>query len=73
MCGLLGLLTPDGSARSHRTRVLSAMACQRHRGPDEVGTWVDDELAFGFNRLSVIDIAHSHQPLRWGPPGEPDR
>jgi len=27
----------------------------------------------GFNRLSIIDIAHSHQPLRWGPPSEPDR
>ena len=28
---------------------------------------------FGFNRLSIIDIAHSHQPLRWGPPESPDR
>ncbi|PRC53773.1 asparagine synthetase B, partial [Mycobacterium sp. ITM-2017-0098] len=27
----------------------------------------------GFNRLSIIDIAHSHQPLRWGPPETPDR
>ena len=27
----------------------------------------------GFNRLSIIDIAHSHQPLRWGPPEAPDR
>jgi len=26
-----------------------------------------------FNRLSIIDIAHSHQPLRWGPPETPDR
>ena len=73
MCGLLGLLTPDGSARTHDARVLSAMGCQRHRGPDEVGTWVDDDVAFGFNRLSIIDIAHSHQPLRWGPPEQPDR
>ncbi|MBU3749642.1 MAG: asparagine synthase (glutamine-hydrolyzing) [Mycobacterium sp.] len=30
-------------------------------------------VVLGFNRLSIIDIAHSHQPLRWGPPGEPDR
>ena len=73
MCGLLGLLTHDGSARTHENRVLGAMGCQRHRGPDEVGTWVDGDLAFGFNRLSIIDIAHSHQPLRWGPPEQPDR
>jgi len=45
----------------------------RHRGPDEPGTWSDDRVVLGFNRLSIIDIAHSHQPLRWGPPDEPDR
>src|SRR5690606_28299143 len=33
----------------------------------------DADLVFGFNRLSIIDIAHSHQPLRWGPPEQPDR
>lgn len=45
----------------------------RHRGPDEPGTWSDASVVLGFNRLSIIDIAHSHQPLRWGPPDEPDR
>src|SRR5690242_1747630 len=45
----------------------------RHRGPDEPGTWSDDRVVLGFNRLSIIDIAHSHQPLRWGPPDAPDR
>ncbi len=49
----------------------------RHRGPDEPGTWADDAAqpttVLGFNRLSIIDIAHSHQPLRWGPPESPDR
>jgi asparagine synthase (glutamine-hydrolysing) len=45
----------------------------RHRGPDEPGTWSDDYVVLGFNRLSIIDIAHSHQPLRWGPPESPDR
>lgn len=49
----------------------------RHRGPDEPGTWADPDadgsVVFGFNRLCIIDIAHSHQPLRWGPPEAPDR
>ncbi|XGU21587.1 asparagine synthetase B [Rhodococcus sp. 3Y1] len=49
------------------------MHCLRHRGPDEHGTWNDDHLVFGFNRLAIIDIAHSHQPLRWGPPENPER
>ena len=45
----------------------------RHRGPDETGTWADGEVVFGFNRLSIIDLEHSHQPLSWGPPESPNR
>lgn len=61
--------------------IARASHLMRHRGPDEPGTWTDPDFAdgsrggavFGFNRLSIIDIAHSHQPLRWGPPEQPDR
>ena len=35
----------------------------RHRGPDENEVWSDSRAVFGFNRLSIIDIEHSHQPL----------
>ncbi|MGC5256840.1 asparagine synthase (glutamine-hydrolyzing) [Gordonia sp. DT218] len=73
MCGLLGLLTSDGSAADAVDLVSTASHCMRHRGPDEPGTWHDDDLVLGFNRLSIIDIEHSHQPLRWGPPEQPDR
>ncbi|RVW04937.1 asparagine synthase (glutamine-hydrolyzing) [Rhodococcus spongiicola] len=73
MCGLLGLLTTDGTGDEAVTRVDSAMHCLRHRGPDEHGTWHDDDLILGFNRLSIIDLEHSHQPLRWGPPENPGR
>ena len=73
MCGLLGLLTSDATADSAVDLVASASHCMRHRGPDEAGTWHDDDLVVGFNRLSIIDIEHSHQPLRWGPADTPDR
>ncbi|KMO75020.1 putative asparagine synthetase [glutamine-hydrolyzing] [Mycolicibacterium chlorophenolicum] len=53
--------------------VSGASHLMRHRGPDEPGTWNDDRVVLGFNRLSIIDIAHSHQPLRWGPAESPDR
>jgi asparagine synthase (glutamine-hydrolysing) len=53
--------------------VSGASHLMRHRGPDEPGTWSDDRVVLGFNRLSIIDIAHSHQPLRWGPAESPDR
>ncbi|ONM46085.1 asparagine synthase (glutamine-hydrolyzing) [Nocardia donostiensis] len=73
MCGLLGFLTSDTAEPDTVEQVYDALHCVRHRGPDERGTWHDDQLIFGFNRLSIIDIEHSHQPLRWGPPGDRER
>ncbi|MBB2771614.1 asparagine synthase (glutamine-hydrolyzing) [Mycolicibacterium monacense] len=79
MCGLLAFLK-DPSAQSSPAlvgAVSGAAELMRHRGPDEPGTWADDTddpgIVLGFNRLSIIDIAHSHQPLRWGPPEAPLR
>ncbi|BCO35579.1 putative asparagine synthetase [glutamine-hydrolyzing] [Mycobacterium heckeshornense] len=71
VCGLLAFVGP--AARDAADAVADASHLMRHRGPDEPGTWADGNVVFGFNRLSIIDIAHSHQPLRWGPPGMPDR
>ncbi|RAV34569.1 asparagine synthase (glutamine-hydrolyzing) [Corynebacterium heidelbergense] len=73
MCGLLGFIAAHGSAEKYADAISAALPCMHHRGPDESGTWHDDAVCFGFNRLSIIDIAHSHQPLQWGPAGEPDR
>ncbi|MBV9723075.1 MAG: asparagine synthase (glutamine-hydrolyzing) [Mycobacterium sp.] len=87
MCGLLALVSAvsaaaggDASGSSGRAldvadTVARASHLMRHRGPDEPGTWADPagNVVFGFNRLSIIDIAHSHQPLRWGPPESPGR
>ncbi|BBY83227.1 asparagine synthase (glutamine-hydrolyzing) [Mycolicibacterium pulveris] len=79
MCGLLALVrNPSADVPSDLVdAVFAATHLMRHRGPDEPGAWVDDPQrpvsVLGFNRLSIIDIAHSHQPLRWGPPASPDR
>ncbi|MGH3676887.1 MAG: asparagine synthase (glutamine-hydrolyzing) [Mycobacterium sp.] len=75
MCGLLGVLRDPSAAVEPELvdAVAGASHLMRHRGPDEPGTWSDDSVVLGFNRLSIIDIAHSHQPLRWGPPEAPDR
>ena len=73
MCGLLGLLTTGADAAERAAPVASALRCARHRGPDESGTWNDADIVFGFNRLSIIDVANSHQPLHWDPEhGDPD-
>lgn len=44
---------------------LRAMASTlRHRGPDESGIWNGRNAGFAHTRLSIIDIAGSHQPMR---------
>jgi len=74
VCGLLGLICPtENAAAAARPALASALHCQRHRGPDEVNTWQGGEVVFGFNRLAIIDLEHSHQPLLWGPPGQEGR
>jgi asparagine synthase (glutamine-hydrolysing) len=75
VCGLLAYLTDESAEVSAELvdAVSGAAHLMRHRGPDEPGTWSDADVVLGFNRLSIIDIAHSHQPLRWGPPEAPDR
>lgn len=73
MCGLLGMLAATGNVDKYVDALERSLPCMRHRGPDAAGTWHDGDAAFGFNRLSIIDLEHSHQPLRWGPEDEPDR
>jgi asparagine synthase (glutamine-hydrolysing) len=82
MCGLLAFVAapagdqPSGEAHATPEVIAQSLRLMRHRGPDEPGgIWADPAgaVVFGFNRLSFIDIAHSHQPLRWGPPENPDR
>ena len=73
MCGLIGLLTADGTAADRDDVVTEALRCARHRGPDETGAWHDDDIVLGFNRLAIIDVDGSHQPLRYRPPGHSDR
>ncbi len=37
-----------------------------HRGPDETGVTVaGDDVVFAFKRLSIIDVAKSHQPIEY--------
>src|ERR1700758_3930654 len=75
MCGLLALVRDPSADVTAETvdAVAESSHLMRHRGPDEPGTWSDDQVVFGFNRLSIIDIEHSHQPLRWGPADAPGR
>ena len=34
-----------------------------HRGPDSAGKFIDEDVALGFRRLSIIDLAEGDQPM----------
>ena len=63
MCGIYGVLSLSGARRTDPA-VLSRMGrAILHRGPDDEGSFVDDQLLLGMRRLSIIDVAGGHQPI----------
>lgn len=63
MCGIYGILAPT-SGRRPDPAVLGRMGqAIVHRGPDDEGRYVDEQLLLGMRRLSIIDIAGGHQPI----------
>jgi asparagine synthase (glutamine-hydrolysing) len=62
MCGLCGELSFSGASRVGGVqRMADAM---RSRGPDASGIFVQDRLALGHRRLSILDLAPtSQQPM----------
>ena len=64
MCGITGILYPAGAYPEERRSVIEAMANEMtHRGPDELSVVVESRVAFGFRRLSIVDVQHGHQPF----------
>ena len=65
MCGIAGWINLENkSSQNHSEAVLHAM-CERmkHRGPDSEGLWLDERVALGMRRLSIIDLATGEQPV----------
>lgn len=62
MCGFVGILDKD--KKSNKNKNIKLMADKIiHRGPDSDGYYVDNNVALGFRRLSIIDLKGGSQPL----------
>ncbi|HEY4137774.1 MAG TPA: asparagine synthase (glutamine-hydrolyzing), partial [Casimicrobiaceae bacterium] len=63
MCGIYGVFNFDATpASAEPLRAMGRITI--HRGPDDDGVHVDGPCAIGMRRLSIIDVAGGHQPLR---------
>ncbi len=61
MCGFTGFI---GKVDNREQVLENMMNTIVHRGPDSAGSFVDEDAALGFRRLSIIDIsATGDQPL----------
>src|SRR5438445_3581336 len=65
MCGITGWVNLDESNLNNHTESVLHSMCERivHRGPDSEGIWMDDTVALGMRRLSIIDLKTGDQPL----------
>ncbi len=62
MCGFAGIYKYSVLTEDDIRAVKDMSHAIRHRGPDDDGLFTADRVAFGFRRLSIIDLAGGAQP-----------
>ena len=62
MCGIVGKYFIDPRC-FNSSDLVKMMESIHHRGPDSSGSFQDERVALGFQRLSIIDTTSGDQPL----------
>ncbi|MDO4523336.1 MAG: asparagine synthase (glutamine-hydrolyzing) [Eubacteriales bacterium] len=60
MCGIAGFVGKKQEKEEILGRMMDAI---KHRGPDSEGKYTTEDVAFGFRRLSIIDLESGSQPM----------
>lgn len=61
MCGIAGIV---GKHPDNKLLVQSMLDKQSHRGPDAQGSWSEEGICLGHNRLSILDLSEAaNQPM----------
>jgi asparagine synthase (glutamine-hydrolysing) len=63
MCGIAGIYNSTILPSSTLPMMKRMLARIQYRGPDESGIYIDNNIALGNVRLSIIDISTGQQPL----------
>jgi asparagine synthase (glutamine-hydrolysing) len=63
MCGICGIINLNNQP-ALEVPIRKMMQIMKHRGPDDEGVFVEDNVGLGFVRLSIIDLSPAgHQPM----------
>lgn len=60
VCGICGFVSDKANKEAIIEDMMDTLV---HRGPDSSGTYINQEVALGFRRLSIIDLEGGTQPI----------
>lgn len=60
MCGITGYIS-SGVVKHEEIKIMNSQIS--HRGPDDEGIFIRDNVGFGHRRLSIIDLGSGQQPM----------
>ena len=61
MCGIAGFISKNNFSKEEYIK--NTLKSIKHRGPDEFGVFNENGVCLLNTRLSIIDVAHGHQPF----------
>lgn len=61
MCGFVGFTNHIDNSNVVLGEMLDKI---KHRGPDAEGTYIDEDIALGHRRLSIIDVSEAGHTAR---------
>ncbi len=63
MCGICGIIYREKKQRVDQAFLKKMCDVITHRGPDDEGTYVHQNIGLGMRRLSIIDLSTGKQPI----------
>src|SRR5712691_5306839 len=63
MCGICGIVNFNATESVDHHLVERMSSAQTHRGPDDDGYFVENNVGLGHRRLSIIDLSGGKQPI----------
>ncbi|MEW6735362.1 MAG: asparagine synthase (glutamine-hydrolyzing), partial [Acidobacteriota bacterium] len=63
MCGICGIVAFDLAEPINPELIRRMNDQMQHRGPDDYGYYLNNNVALGHRRLSIIDLNGGHQPI----------